>query len=469
MKGVCASLKHSNGIIKFKRRKDINIGIVIFLFIFLYLLINIYIFFTKSNIPIYEVQPGRIYSPSTFQGIALREEQLYTTDVAGYINYYFREGSRVAQDETVYSIDSDRNIYDLLEGDDTDVKLSAEDVTKIKNLLHNEFINMESYRNLTEVKTDILSSYQRLLDETLMEQLNEIVLSNGITSNFHVVHSERSGIISYVTDDYSTVTADSVTADLFSTAYTPLSLYSIDLVSANTAVYKIITSDEWSIVVLIDEKTYLDLVKKQEVDFTINGENKVITAPVTCFQKSDSYFAKLTLNKYMTKYTAERFLTISFEIQAIEGLKVPETALTYKDYYRIPDSYFVPSGNDSSSTLGLIIEEFSSETGEKVYTSFQPEIFYSSDGFSYVDTSLINEQTYIVTQDLAVRTMLYTFITKMEGAYNINKGYAVFRRVERLDATDNYCIVKKNSISGLSAYDHIALNASEVTEGAVIY
>ena len=79
------------------------------------------------------------------------------------------------------------------------------------------------------------------------------------------------------------------------------------------------------------------------------------------------------------------------------------------------------------------------------------------------------KETYISTPDMASRVMLYTFTNKLEGAYNINKGYAVFKRVERLKTENGYAIVKKNSASGLSAYDHIALDASSAVEDAVIY
>ena len=40
------------------------------------------------------------------------------------------------------------------------------------------------------------------LDKELMDQLNSIVTTNGLTSDFHVVSSDKSGLISYVYDDY---------------------------------------------------------------------------------------------------------------------------------------------------------------------------------------------------------------------------------------------------------------------------
>ena len=99
----------------------------------------------------------------------------------------------------------------------------------------------------------------------------------------------------------------------------------------------------------------------------------------------------------------------------------------------------------------------------------EAEIFYSTDGFAYIDCLDFAKETYISTQDMSSRVMLYTFVNKLEGAYNINKGYAVFKRVERLKSENGYVIVKNNSASGLSAYDHIALDAASVVEDSVIY
>ena len=54
-------------------------------------------------------------------------------------------------------------------------------------------------------------------------------------------------------------------------------------------------------------------------------------------------------------------------------------------------------------------------------------------------------------------------------AYNINKGYAVFKQIEVLSTNGEYYTVKKNMDYGLSVYDHIVLDAGTVTEGQIIY
>ena len=57
----------------------------------------------------------------------------------------------------------------------------------------------------------------------------------------------------------------------------------------------------------------------------------------------------------------------------------------------------------------------------------------------------------------------------MKGAYNINKGYTIFRRVEILQENEEYCIVKEGTAYGLSVYDHVVLDAETVEEAQVIY
>ena len=57
----------------------------------------------------------------------------------------------------------------------------------------------------------------------------------------------------------------------------------------------------------------------------------------------------------------------------------------------------------------------------------------------------------------------------MEGVYNMNKGYTVFKQIAILASNNEYYVVRKNMDYGLSDYDHIVLDASTVEEGKLIY
>lgn len=455
-------------IIRVKQRKDINIGIIIFLVILVYVLFYVYTFLTKTEIPLYEVQPGEIYVTSQCDGIILREEQLVYTDIAGYINYYFGEGSRVAKNCTVYSIDSNRDIYDLISGNAEEIKLSGENLADLKQLLQETLVYSGSGVHIAEKKAEITTGYQRLIDEMLMKELNQIVTSTGIISNFHVVSTEMSGIISYMLDEFTDATMQDISAESFEKKNSSSSMYSVDLLAAGSPVYKMITSDRWSIVVLLNEALYGQLLGREKVTFYLDNDI-LVTAPVNCYRKDDTFFAEIQMDKYLINYTSDRFITVSFELEHLDGLKIPETAITYKNYYRIPEDYLVYGGNESENQKGLLIEEFNADTGTLQYTFQEADVFYSNGGFVYIDCLDFAGDTYISKPDMSSRVMLYTFENKLEGAYNINKGYAVFKRIERLKTENGYVIIKKNSISGLSAYDHIALDAASVVEDAVIY
>ena len=457
-----------DNIIRVKQKKDVNIGIVIFLVIMVYVLFHVYTFFTKSEIPLYEVQPGEMYVTSQCDGLILREEELVYTEIAGYLNYYYGEGSRVSKNSTVYSIDSNRDMYDLLSGSATEIKLSGNDLADLKQLLYENLVYPDTERSVSERKAAVTTGYQRLIDTMLMEELNQIVTSTGIISNFHVVSTEQSGIISYMMDEYTDFTIQDVAASCFDKKNTASSLYSVDLIAANSPVYKIITGDSWRIVVLLNDTLYGQLLGKDSATFYLDNKIK-ITAPINCYRKDNDFFAEITLDKYLSNYTSKRFVDINFELEYVDGLKIPESAITFKDYYRIPEEYLVLGGNETSKTKGLLVEEFDKDTGTTKYTFKEVNVFYSIDGFAYIDCLDFAKETYISTPDMSSRVMLYTFVNKLEGAYNINKGYAVFKRVERLKTENGYVIVKKNSVSGLSAYDHIALDATTVVEGSVIY
>ena len=86
-------------------RRPINIGVVFFSFVAVYLIVCVYMFFTASHISGYEVLAGSLTSDDHYTGIALRQEQVVTAEKAGYVNYYAREGERVAKNNLVYIVD----------------------------------------------------------------------------------------------------------------------------------------------------------------------------------------------------------------------------------------------------------------------------------------------------------------------------------------------------------------------------
>ena len=86
----------------------------------------------------------------------------------------------------------------------------------------------------------------------------------------------------------------------------------------------------------------------------------------------------------------------------------------------------------------------------------------------YVDKGAFKEGDAIVNQETGERYIIGETDT-LEGVYCINKGYAVFRRIEVLDQNEEYAIVSRNTTYGLYRYDHIVKNADKVKEEDILY
>ena len=60
-------------------------------------------------------------------------------------------------------------------------------------------------------------------------------------------------------------------------------------------------------------------------------------------------------------------------------------------------------------------------------------------------------------------------IVELQGVFNINKGYAVFKRIEILCENDEYYIIDTGTSNGLYNYDHIVLVGSSVKENEIVF
>ena len=56
----------------------------------------------------------------------------------------------------------------------------------------------------------------------------------------------------------------------------------------------------------------------------------------------------------------------------------------------------------------------------------------------------------------------------LQGVYNINKGYAIFKQIDILYQNEEYAIVRTGTTYGIALYDHIALDGSKIHENDLI-
>ena len=143
------------------------------------------------------------------------------------------------------------------------------------------------------------------------------------------------------------------------------------------------------------------------------------------------------------------------------GLKIPNTAIAEKVFYRIPKEY-VTENEQTENEITLRKETYDTD-GSAVVRIITATVYDKTDNDYYVDTSLFEEGDYVLMKDSSKRYQISDTQT-LTGVYNINKGYPIFREITILDENQEYCIVESNSAYGLAQYDQIALDASTVKD-----
>lgn len=461
-------MENRRNVVKFKKRRGINIGAVIFLIILVYVIVTVYFYMTKPHLTIYEVHAGSTVDDNIVTGIILRKEEIIYTPVAGYINYYQKDGERIAKKSPLYSIDESRQMYELLSNNDEAIEYTASDVSAFRKEVSRfrKNFNTNQYSSVTDFKYDIENTLVEVIYENTMNNMQDILSEQGIVSNFQLNNSKKSGIVTYYIDGYENLSADDIKgSDFDQETYKKQQLRTSELVAENSPVCKMITSEKWSIILNLTQEQYESMLEKTKINFTILKDGFEVTAPVEVYQSGGEYFAKISMDKYMVQYLSDRFLEIEIRLNLAEGLKIPVSSITEKDFYLIPKDLFT-KGADSDRD-GLVKETYN-ENGDVEYEFVETEIYYDDGEYGYVDTRLFEYGNWVRSAATQERYQVRT-IQQLKGVYNVNNGWAEFTKIDIIYENDEFAIVKDSTKNGLSVYDHIALIAETAVEQAIIY
>ncbi len=456
-------MTEKNNMIKYKNPSNFNIGVIIFFIIIIYVLFNIFSYFTKTHIAEYQVQQGTIASNNIFQGIIVRDETVEYAPKSGYINYYVKNGSKVSVTDVVYSIDTVGNISnEITEASTVSNSLSSETLTSISGEI-NTFVNdydsnrfSESYTFYNNLNSEIAQNININALADLSSQVTEAENNN----TFFQYTSPSDGIIVYEVDGFEGYTIEDITSSDFNyNSYKETQLFSNSEVEASTPVYKRINSEDWSIIVPINESLAKELNEKSNLKIRFCKDDFTTNASCSLIKSEDNYFLKLSLRKAMVRYATDRFIDIELVMSDDTGLKIPQSAITSKEFFTIPKKFFTV---ENSSNAGLLVKQV--VDGAETVKLVQPTVYYETEEYFYIDSEYVSDGDIILMSDSTSSYVVGTDTASLVGVYNINKGYAVFKQINIIYENKEYAIVETKTAYGIALYDHIALNASEVKE-----
>ncbi len=458
----------SKKVVRYRKPFHLNIGFITFGIIFIYMMFYVYSYFTSTHTSVYEVVQGTIAINNSYTGLALRKEEVFPTDRAGSNNYYVKDASKVGAGDLVYSVDTDGYIAKQINQASQDAsKLSQEDLADIQNHI-SEFGKSYSWKTFYDIytfKSDLNSRISEALSIEALDSISDAVTMAESNATFHKGTAARDGVVVYYTDGYEGVTPENFTEEMFDESrYAKINLKDRPTVESGDNAYKIITSEKWNLIIPITLDTKRLLRDSTTVRVKFKKDNSILRIPFETVEKGDTTYMILSLHNSMVRFATERFVELELLFDEETGLKIPNSSIAAKDFFTLPMEYF--QKGDNSDREG-VVRRRTDKNGVSTEEFVVPEIYFATEYEYYVDGENIAEGDVIIKPNSS-ETYTVKDTAKLEGIYNINKGYAVFKQIDIIYQNNEYSIIRSDTDYGISLYDHIALDGNAVTENALI-
>ena len=331
-------------VIKYNRSFNLNIGVVIFLVIIIYVIFHIFSYLTSSSIAEYQVSQGTIATNNIYRGLIIRDETIAYAEQSGYINYYVSDGSKEAINDNIYSIDTNGDVS-------SKITSAVEDGSMLDSASIGDFIgdingftqsyNVSDFTNVNYFKEQLASNLTLTLSQNALSSLKDAVGVAEQNSTFYKFSSPNPGIISYRIDGFEGMSvSDFKKEDLVATGYSSVDLDKNTEVNQLDPVYKRVNSEVWNIIIEISDSLAEELNEGTYVKIRFCEDDYSCYASYKIIKKENLYFLNLELKNSMIRYLNERYVDIELVLNSKTGLKIPNSAITSKEFFKIPISCF---------------------------------------------------------------------------------------------------------------------------------
>ncbi len=449
--------------------------ILIAVIVLLYILPRLVSFMNTDKMNFVVARMGTMEKKSAVQGVITREEQLCKSVSDGVVEYYYPGKRELSRNTVVCTVRDDAYYGDILKQKQEDVSSEIASIsnseyadlfTEVETSIASQVRNFQQTRdenayadvyNLKDALSSAVQNRQELYSLLSGSLASRLLEEQGVYEDLEKESSENlwiseAGIISYSYDGYEgwdSARIDEDFIDRYKGSYTHLNI-NLQPVHAGDPLYRLITSQKWDITAFLTEDQ-ARLVNQDDsgvITFSCDG-SKPLTGTIASLEESGKgrYKLVIAMNSRVQEYMDERIVTLSFEEERCEGLKIPDSCLVERAYYKIPSVCVFQNENRE----GVMQKTEQGSAFVEIDFAWNDEEFYYfelPDGLP-AGTALCkagSEET-VTLQD---QETAY-------GVYILNGGNSEFERVEILYQEDGYSIVE-----GIQPFDHIMLvNESE--------
>lgn len=457
--------KNDNKIIKYPKQYHFSIGFIVIGVMFIYMVYHLFTYVTAENITVYEVSQGSISSNLEYNALAIRQEQIVYADNNGDLLYLAENFGKVGAKTQVYALDTTGEILSSLEAseENSDITLDEDDYSKLQTTVSNYITDYDgiNYLKTYSFKNELEAQVEQLYTVSAMEAMGDSLDTAIAAGSFNIYNSPTPGLVVYSTDGMEDLTTDTFTAESFDTSnYSTVNLKAQESIVAGQAVYKLITSDHWNLVLEVDKTLYDSLQEETYLKIKFLEDDTETWTNLDFKEQAGKYYLILSLDDSMDRFADSRYVHVKIINSNISGLKIPNSSIVEKEFYTIPKDYMMQGNN--SDDAGFLLQSGS----ESMYIT--PTIYYESDDYYYIDDEIVTRGDKLVKPNSNELYVVGSTTDSLQGVYNVNKGYAVFKQIEILYQNDDYSIIKTGTNYGISMYDHIVLQGDEVEENSII-
>jgi len=331
---------------KYRKPLNLNIGMLIFGVIFFYVVVCVILYFQTSHIVRYEVKEGSLATDTVYTGVALRDETVVCAETAGYVNYYAREGERVAKNNLVYIVDETGRLNEELEN----LSLGENSLSDRELMdFRNEIVNFvhgfrpEEYGSTYDFKYSLKNTVLKLANVSMLQSISDLSSATG-TNIINYSNAPISGIVAYWVDGLEGLTPQDVTADLLEEKdYEKTQFISNSLTAAEDPVYKLSTDENWSIVIPIEADRGTQLLAEDYIKVRFLKNQYESWGKVNLLNNVDgNTYLQLTFTNSMVSFISDRFLDVELILEDEKGLKIPVSSIVQKEFFLIPEDFVIP-------------------------------------------------------------------------------------------------------------------------------
>ena len=230
-------------------------------------------------------------------------------------------------------------------------EVSSAITLQIQNFI--EGYRANDFGSVYSLKSEITTMLQNEFSATRTEQLGAVIAASGLDVLSY--QAQQDGIVAFTVDGYEGLTTETFTESAFDkTKYEVSSLSDETKVKAGDPVYRMITSEEWSVIVPLSKETAIKL-KHEDVSgikVRMDKDSETLWGKLTVIERQGKYYGQLDFDNSMIRYAEERFLNIELIMEDESGLKIPKSSVVNEKFFIIPKEYITTGGNSSASEIG---------------------------------------------------------------------------------------------------------------------